>query len=134
MKLTRRQLRRIIKEELEYAFEAYTGVQGVEDIDPAYAELGGVVDLDPEGFGEYSFEEETSEDPFWDPDAEPRMIGRAGEDPLPRRSGERPIYGDEDPAEREYYEKWRASQRMPPGSSYRIPSHLRKPGRKLRRR
>ena len=108
------------------------GIKDFADADP-YGD--GTADLDDPGMGVHKFEDETSADPFWDPDSEPGMIGRPREsDPLPRRSGERPVHGDEDPEEREYYEKWRASKGMQPGSSYRIPSHLRRAGKKLRRR
>jgi hypothetical protein len=140
MKITRRQLRRLIKEELQVLLEVHPGHgdadgDGIKDFADADPYGGGTVDLDDPGMGVHEFEEEMSADPFDDPDIDPGMIGRPREsDPLPRRSGERPIHGDEDPEEREYYEKWRASKRMQPGSSYRIPGHLRRPGKKLRRR
>ena len=141
MKITRRQLRRIIKEELQVLLEVHPGhgdadSDGIKDFADADPYGGGVVDLDDPGMGVHSFEEETSADPFWDPDVEPGMIGRPREsDPMPRRHGEI-SHGYESRWEPKKHAEWEAERASisPPGSTYRIPGHLRKSGKKLRRR
>ena len=141
MRITRRQLRRIIKEELQVLLEVHPGHgdadgDGIKDFADADPYGGGTVDLDDPGMGVHEFEEEMSADPFDDPDIDPGMIGRPREsDPMPRRHGEI-SHGYESRWEPEKHAEWEAERASisPPGSTYRIPGHLRRSGKKFRRR